>query len=131
MMEHVGHVIEAWLETAQGKLANGTLGADDLEQLRTLVRALLPTLRQRLIYLHAREPSVYAEIIGMAEHEPIVGKKDIMRTRATWLYSTVQEAMADGWQVIHFPNQMAPFDDREVDVVGYEFILQKLEVINE
>jgi hypothetical protein len=31
--------------------------------------------------------------------------------------------------VIHFPQQMAPFDDRELDYAGYEFILQKIEEV--
>ena len=42
-------------------------------------------------------------------------------------YQTVHEAIMDGWEVIHFPDQQAPFDDREIDVLGYEFILQKKE----
>ena len=32
-----------------------------------------------------------------------------------------------GWRVVHFPQQRAPFDDREIDVLGQEFILEKLE----
>jgi len=27
----------------------------------------------------------------------------------------------NGWRVIHFPNQQATFEDREIDVIGYEF----------
>lgn len=129
-MDQLRQIVEAWLDHAQEKLATGALCEDDLEQLRKTVRGLAPNLRQRLLYLHAREPSVYAEVIGMVEHEPIPGQQDRLRTRETWLYATVQEALADGWQVIHFPNQMAPFDDREVDFVGYEFILQKMERID-
>jgi len=33
--------------------------------------------------------------------------------------------------VIQFPDQRAPFDDREIDILGYEFILQKLEEYDE
>lgn len=130
-MDQLRQVVEAWLDSAHEKLATGVLCEDDLEQLRKTVRVLVPNLRQRLLYLHTREPSVYAEVIGMAEHEPVPGRRDRMRTRETWPYATVQEALADGWQVIHFPNQMAPFDDREVDFVGYEFILQKMEAMND
>lgn len=119
--------ILAWLEMAQSHLANGGIGADDLEQLRQLVQAA--QLRQRLLYLHARAPSITASIIGMAEHEPVPGYKDLIRTRTAWPYNTVHDAIVDGWQVIHFPQQIAPFDDRELDYVGYEFILQKMEVI--
>lgn len=126
-MDQLRQVVEAWLDNAREKLARGALSEGDLEQLRKTIRALSPGLRQRLLYLHVKEPSIYAEVIGMAEHEPVPGRRDKMRTREAWPYATVQEAMADGWQVIHFPNQTAPFDDREVDFVGYEFILQKME----
>lgn len=121
------NTLESWLETAQSKLANGGVTAADLDALRQALNRAQP--RQRLLYLHARGPSVTAPIIGMAEHEPIAGVKDTIRTRTNWPYNTVQEAMIDGWQVIHFPQQMAPFDDRELDYAGYEFILQKIEEV--
>jgi hypothetical protein len=41
----------------------------------------------------------------------------------------VHGAIVDGWQVVQFPHLQAPFDDSDLDVVGYEFILQKMEVI--
>ena len=126
-MTTLKQTVRAWLETAQAHLANGGIGADDLEQLRQLVQAA--QLRQRLLYLHARGPSITASIIGMAEHEPVPGYKDLIRTRTEWPYNTVHDAIVDGWQVIHFPQQISPFDDRELDYVGYEFILQKMEVI--
>jgi hypothetical protein len=121
------NTLESWLETAQAKLSNGGVTAADLDSLRQALQSAQP--RQRLLYLHARGPSVTAPIIGMAEHEPLPGVKDTIRTRTNWPYNTVQEAMIDGWQVIHFPQQMAPFDDRELDYAGYEFILQKIEEV--
>ncbi len=121
------NTLESWLETAQSKLSNGGVTAADLDALRQALSSAQP--RQRLLYLHARGPSVTAPIIGMAEHEPIAGVKDTIRTRTNWPYNTVQEAMIDGWQVIHFPQQMAPFDDRELDYAGYEFVLQKIEEV--
>lgn len=121
------NTLESWLETAQSKLSNGGVTAADLDSLRQALKNAQP--RQRLLYLHARGPSVTAPIIGMAEHEPIAGAKDVIRTRTNWPYNTVQEAMIDGWQVIHFPQQMAPFDDRELDYAGYEFVLQKIEEV--
>ena len=42
-------------------------------------------------------------------------------------YASVFDAILDGWRVIHFPQQRAPYDDREIDVIGYEFILEKIE----
>lgn len=120
-------VIESWIETARAKLREGTLSEADLDALQSLLRARPPRLRQRLLYLHARDPSVTEEVIAWAEHpgtDP--GAMPVERP-----YATVLEAMEDGWQIIHFPQQLAPFDDRETDIVGYEFILQKLEVLDE
>ena len=83
-------------------------------------------MRQRLLYLHAKTPSVTAPVIGMAQHEPVPGGQDTIRTRTDWPYSTVHDAVVDGWQIVQFPVLTAPFDDKELDYVGFEFILQKM-----
>ena len=129
-MNPLRKIVEAWLDNARGKFDRGTLEKSDLDQLGKTVQSVTQDTRQRLLYVHTREPSVHSEIIGMAEHEPVVGQRDRLRTRKDWPFGTVQEAMADGWHVIHFPNLMAPFDDREVDFIGFEFILQKMEIFN-
>jgi hypothetical protein len=51
-------------------------------------------------------------------------------TELEWPYNTVHEAIVDGWQIVQFPHHQAPFNDRDLDVVGYEFILQKMEVVS-
>lgn len=119
--------IATWLAAAESHLGNGGVQAADLESLRQLVQKAQP--RQRLLYLHTRGGSVQAPVIGMAEHEPVPGYEDTLRTRDDWPYKTVHEAIVDGWQVIHFPQQMVPFNDSELDYVGYEFILQKIEEV--
>lgn len=121
--------IANWLETASAKLSNGGVAAADLAQLRQLLHSATP--RQRLLYLQTRAPSIDAAVIGMAQHEPVAGQKDTLRTRTDWPYATVHEAIVDGWQVIHFPQLRSPYDDRELDYIGFEFILQKMELINE
>ncbi|MCE9589466.1 MAG: hypothetical protein K8S99_02965 [Planctomycetes bacterium] len=86
--------------------------------------------RQRLLYLHATTPNIGSALVGAALHEPRPGgmsQMDPMQKDPT--YNTVHEAIIDGWRVIHFPLQMAPFDDREIDVLGYEFILEKWEPV--
>ena len=35
----------------------------------------------------------------------------------------------DGWQIIQFPHLQSPFSDTDLDMIGYEFILQKMEVV--
>jgi hypothetical protein len=121
------HAVTHWLKEVEGNLANGGVTSNDLQWLQQIVQT--STLRQRLLYLHTRTPSILAPVIGMAQHEPVAGEADVLRTRDEWPYDTVHEAIVDGWQVIQFPNLMAPYDDRELNYVGYEFILQKLEEI--
>ncbi len=124
-MQPMQQAIERWLVSAEAKTVNGGVTQVDLQQLRQLCQLAQP--RQRLLYLHSKAPSIYAAVIGMAQHEPVAGSKDRLRTRQDWPYPTVHDAVVDGWQIIHFPNLLAPYDDRELDYVGFEFILQKME----
>lgn len=129
-MPSLQQTVTQWLHEATGKVAQNQLSQADLQQLQQLVQQT--TLRQRLLYLHTRAPSITSAVIGMAQHEPVRGGGDTLCTRTAWPYETVHDAVVDGWQIIHFPNLMAPYDDRELSYVGYEFILQKLEeVVNE
>jgi hypothetical protein len=117
--------VNVWLHHAQSKTSQGGVTPDDLQQLQQMVQRAQP--RQHLLYLHTKAPAVNAPVIGMAHHAPVAGATDTIRTRTDWPYETVHDAIVDGWQVIHFPNLMAPYDDRELNYVGYEFVLQKLE----
>ena len=126
-MQPLQQAIEQWLTSAEAKTTNGGVSQTDLQQLRQLCQSAQP--RQRLLYLHSKAPSFYAAVIGMAQHEPLGGHKDRLRTREDWPYQTVHEALVDGWQIVHFPNLLAPYDDRELDYVGFEFILQKIEEV--
>ena len=86
--------------------------------------------RQRLLYLHGRTPNVFSDVIAMTLIEPVRGyASEISAGEQDWPYSTVHDAVVDGWQIVQFPHQQAPINDRDLDVVGYEFILQKMEVI--
>ncbi len=114
-------LFERWIEGAAEKLAAGTLGESDLDELRALAQGKTQA-SQRLLYLHAREPSVTSAVIGWAEHPG----EDPGGAEPERPYPTVVAALADGWRCIHFPQQLAPFDDRELDMVGYEFILEKM-----
>lgn len=127
-MEQLKDKVESWLAAAQARLENGGVTRSDLEQLKQVVSGA--QARQRLLYLHVKSPSIYSPVIGMAEHGPSAEGKDRIRTREDWPYNNVHDAIIDGWHVIHFPQQMAPFDDRELDYVGYEFILQKIEEVS-
>ena len=91
-----------------------------------------PPQRQRLLYLHASTPSVFSQIIGLTLIEPTAGyRAEISAEEPRWPYATVHDALVDGWQIVQFPHLQAPFDDADLDVVGYEFILQQLVTGNE
>jgi hypothetical protein len=117
--------VEEWVARAREKL--GRIGEEDLQELLAAVRG--GRVRQRLLYLHAGSPSIYAPLIGAALHEPVAGARTQIDPLAPELpYTCVHDAILEGWRVIHFPLQTAPFEDREIDIMGYEFILEKMEV---
>jgi len=127
-MKTVAEQVGIWVEQAQEKLATGKFGSDDLNELLITVCGKRKQVRQRLLYLQAATPNIQSPVIGIARHEPVPGwVSQIDATQTDWPYDTVTAALLDGWQIVHFPDQRAPFDDGEIDVLGYEFILQKLE----
>jgi hypothetical protein len=121
--------VESWAEQARAKLRNGGLAEADLDALVTALRSWSPR-HQRLLYLQATTPSIRSQVIGMALHEPVAGSVTEVNGDSSWPYVTVHAAILDGWQVIHFPQQRLPIDDREIDVLGFEFILQKMEEVS-
>ena len=92
----------------------------------------MDTPRQRLLYIQARTPSPLSGIIGLTLIEPVSDyKPEIIADEPDWPNQTVHDAVVDGWQIVQFPHLQAPFDDRDLDVVGYEFILQKMEIVRD
>ena len=127
-LTRVQDAIESWVAEARTKMREGSFDASDLDRLTESVGPSAQP-RQRLFYLHASSPSIHANLVGGALHEPEAGHKPQIDPLAPELpYDSVHAAIMDGWRVIHFPQQIAPYDDREIDVMGYEFILEKMEV---
>ena len=124
-----GAPVAAWVEVARRKLRAGdALGEADLDRLLAGCRGAGPRTRQRLLYLHAVTPSIYASLVAAAVHEPVAGSVTQIDPEVAELpYRNVHDAIVAGWRVVHFPLQRAPFDDREIDLIGHEFILEKLE----
>ena len=126
-MARTSAAVQEWGDEARRKLANGGLGEDDLAGLLAAVSSS-GERRQRLLYLHAATPNIQSQVVAFTLHEPVSGAlEEVTPEPPDFPYGTVKQAIIDGWQVVHFPDQLAPFDDREIDVLGYEFILQKIE----
>ena len=119
-------------DQAKCELAAGELTASRLDELLHTALIGSAKVRQRLLYIHAAQPSVRSPLIGSALHEPVAGSVTQIDPLAEELpYGSVFDAILDGWRVVQFPDQRAPFDDREIDIIGYEFILEKLETYND
>ncbi|MCX5659396.1 MAG: hypothetical protein NTW19_06685 [Planctomycetota bacterium] len=120
--------LDAWIADAKARLARGELRPEDLEAVRGFAVSPGAKLRQRILYLHATTPNLGAGLVGAVVHEPVKGGMARVDPSLPELpYKSVHDALVDGWQIIHFPLQTAPFEDREIDILGYEFILQKME----
>ena len=90
-----------------------------------------PRPRQRLLYIHAQTPNILSPVLEMTIYEPVPGfKMELTADDPEYPYATVHEAVVDGWQVVQFPLHQAEYDDDEIDMVGYQFILQKMEVVD-
>ncbi len=111
---------------ARADLKEGRLTLEDLSELESQVRDYFKPGLQRLLYLHAGSPNIRSRVIAAALHEPVPDSVTQIDPLASEIpYDSVFSAILDGWRVIHFPDQRAPFDDFEIDIVGYEFILEK------
>lgn len=123
--------ITAWIEQARTKARAGALGESDLDALATIVRSG-GTLRQRLLYLTANGMSTYALVIAADAREPVRKvAPPTLSPNPELPYRSVYDAILDGWRVISFPAQNAPIDDRQLHILGYQFILEKLEVFHD
>lgn len=116
---------------ARAELEAGRLTTEALIALEGAVSGT-KRVRQRLLYLHAGSLNIRSRVVAAALHEPVPDTVTQIDPLAEEIpYQSVFEAILDGWRVIHFPDQRAPFDDREIDIVGYEFILEKMERYDE
>ena len=46
-------------------------------------------------------------------------------------YKTVHEAVVDGWRIVHFPDQRSSIANSEEEIIGFQFILEKIEDYSE
>lgn len=109
-------------DEARAKLAQGTLTADDLDHL--LGAATAARERQRLLVLHAQQPTVRSRVVAAAIHEPLAGSLTEIDPLAPAIpYITVFDAVIDGWRIVQFPEPMP----NALGVLGYPFMLEKME----
>jgi hypothetical protein len=85
-------------------------------------------LKQRLLYLSAQSTDPRSPAISQALHEPVSGTIVEIDPTSTGIdYESVHDAVIDGWRIVHFPDQRGTLADSGVDVLGFQFILEKME----
>ena len=107
-----GTLVEADLQQALDRLSDGTSDGNSPRQ-------------QRLLYLNTGNTGVDSQVLGMAlveNGEILEGPDDVDE----WPYSSVLEAMDDGWRVIKFPEMALLLQEDKTFGLGCEFILEKL-----
>ena len=114
-------VVEQWITEIRTKLKTAPLEAADLDQ----VEALIKPPRQLILYLTARSTNMRSGIVSWAlfdatkPHEPVLPSGEAP-------YTSVLEAVADGWRVVQFPViNLYEYKDLENDYIGFDFILEK------
>ena len=111
----------ALLEDCIDALRKGILTEDDLRNLAGELRGRSGT--QDLLYLQTATTSVTSKVIGMTmllDGEIDDGPADPEK----WPYTTVVEAITDGWRVIRFPAQLLSAHSQDGQMIC-EFILEK------
>ncbi|MDA0838961.1 MAG: hypothetical protein O2857_14365 [Planctomycetota bacterium] len=103
-----------------------TASAEAIQQLRQIVERPYQN-RQRLMYMHLTSLSPTSTCISWTIFEPDGKHRPAISADAEIPYQNVVEALADGWLVLQAPDPRLPFDDHELDILGYQFILQKME----
>ena len=85
-------------------------------------------LKQRILYRIAVSTDPKSPVISLALHEPVKGTiVEIDPTSDGLEYGSVHDAVCDGWRVVHFPDQRGSLADSDADVLGFQFILEKME----
>lgn len=113
-------------QQARARLVAGQFGPEDLQQLQSAVLGSRPY--QKLLYLYALQPTVRAMLVATTLQDPKAEAPCQIDPMAPELpYQCVMDAMADGWRVIQFPDHRGPYQEGRLDMLGYEFVLEKLE----
>ena len=85
--------------------------------------------KQRLLYISSETTHLQSQALSIAFYEPVSGFiAEIDPTIEIFQYESVHDALVDGWRVVHFPDQRG---SDAMDLIGYQFILEKLEVYDD
>ena len=100
---------------------SGDLAESDLQEL--VAHAIRPR-RQSLLYLQAASTNPHTRVIGISIFEDGADPEGVDAS-GNMLYTTVKQALDDGWRIIKFPELAAAMDEQNCYGLGYEFVLER------
>ena len=80
--------------------------------------------RQSLLYIQAPNSHPHASVIGMSIYEEDRHPEDVYAD-GKFLYTSIYEALQDGWRIIKFPEMVLAMDEQNNYGLGFEFILER------
>ena len=89
--------------------------------------------RQKLLVLYAHSPDLHSQAVAWSLYDGTGVERATTGDSEEPPYSSVGEAMRDGWRVIQFPQQFPAYPDMEYNTsfLKFEYILEKLEEIDD
>ena len=87
---------------------------------------------QRLLYINSESTNPQSAALSAAIYEPVEGSLTELDPTSDGIpYASVHAAMIDGWRMIQAPDVWAGIGtDDAGEVIGFQFILEKIEEFN-
>ena len=118
----MGSSVSSQLELIQDRFREGTLLEKDIQKAIDL--ASHRERRQSILYIQAGSTNPLSSVIGISIYEGD-RNQDALDEAGKPLYSSIKEALEDGWRIIKFPEMALALDDQNNYGLGYEFILER------
>jgi hypothetical protein len=84
-----------------------------------------------LMYMHLTLPRPTSQLISWVIYDADESHPEVTPNEPSAPYPNVLTALQDGWDLVQAPDQRAPIHDHDLDIIGYEFILQKRIAVDE
>lgn len=89
----------------------------------------MPKLRQKILILYTRTPNLDSGVGAWAIYDGTGREQNTTGDSDKPPYSSVLEAMKDGWRVMQFPQQFPAYPGMELTTsyLRFEYILEQME----
>ena len=93
---------------------------------------LVPQLRQKILVLYLHTPDLNSHVVAWSIYDGTGKQRHTTGDSVQPPYSSVLDAMKDGWRVVQFPQQFPAYPGMEYQTayLRFEYILERLEEID-